>query len=59
MGKTLACLALMPGTVCQAASQTPFALGVLNHRSLQATAACWIRFRMTTAGIFSVSPGCW
>ncbi len=34
MGKTLACLALMPGTVCQAASQTPFALGVLNHRRL-------------------------
>jgi phosphonate transport system substrate-binding protein len=29
------------GTACQAAPQTPFAFGVLNHRSLQATAAYW------------------
>jgi len=34
------CLALMLGTACQAA-QTPHAFGVLNHRSLQSTAAYW------------------
>jgi len=31
----------MLSTGCQAAPQTPFAFGVLNHRSLQATAAYW------------------
>lgn len=34
-------LALMLSTVCQAAPQIPYAFGVLNHRSLQATAAYW------------------
>ncbi|MGB9128776.1 MAG: phosphate/phosphite/phosphonate ABC transporter substrate-binding protein [Thiobacillus sp.] len=34
-------LALMLCTVCQAAPQIPYAFGVLNHRSLQATAAYW------------------
>lgn len=34
------CLALVLSTACQAA-QTPYAFGVLNHRSLQATAAYW------------------
>lgn len=41
MRKIWACLAMVLGTVCQAAPQTPFAFGVLNHRSLQATAAYW------------------
>jgi len=31
----------MLSTVCQAAPQIPYAFGVLNHRSLQATAAYW------------------
>ena len=35
------CLALTLSAVCQAAPQTPYAFGVLNHRSLQATAAYW------------------
>lgn len=35
------CLALMLGTTCQAAAQPPYAFGVLNQRSLQATAAYW------------------
>ena len=35
------CLALMLGTACQAAPTVPYAFGVLNHRSLQATAAYW------------------
>lgn len=35
------CLALMLGATCQAAPQTPYAFGVLNQRSLQATAAYW------------------
>jgi len=40
--KTLwTCLILMLGTVCQAAPPAPYAFGVLNHRSLQATAAYW------------------
>lgn len=34
-------LACLLTTVCQAAPQTPYAFGVLNHRSLQATAAYW------------------
>jgi phosphonate transport system substrate-binding protein len=34
-------LILMLGTACQAASPSPYAFGVLNHRSLQATAAYW------------------
>jgi phosphonate transport system substrate-binding protein len=41
MRKIWACLAMVLGTACQAAPQTPFAFGVLNHRSLQATAAYW------------------
>lgn len=36
-----ACLAMMLGAACQAAPQSPFAFGVLNQRSLQATAAYW------------------
>ena len=35
------CLALMLGTVVQAAPTVPYAFGVLNHRSLQATATYW------------------
>ena len=35
------CLAMMLSTVSQAAPQTPYAFGVLNQRSLQATAAYW------------------
>ena len=35
------CLALMLGTAVQAAPIAPYAFGVLNHRSLQATAAYW------------------
>lgn len=35
------CLALMLGMTAQAASPVPYAFGVLNHRSLQATAAYW------------------
>jgi phosphonate transport system substrate-binding protein len=35
------CLALVLGTTVQAAPATPYAFGVLNHRSLQATAAYW------------------
>jgi phosphonate transport system substrate-binding protein len=34
-------LILLLGTTCQAASPAPYAFGVLNHRSLQATAAYW------------------
>jgi len=34
-------MALMLSTACQAAPQIPYAFGVLNHRSLQATAAYW------------------
>lgn len=34
-------LALMLGTASQAAPPVPYAFGVLNHRSLQATAAYW------------------
>lgn len=41
MRKIWMCLALMSGAVCQAASAEPYAFGVLNHRSLQATAAYW------------------
>lgn len=41
MWKTWMCLALMLSTMCQAAPQTPYAFGVLNQRSLQATAAYW------------------
>lgn len=36
-----ACLALVLGTVCQAAPPIPYAFGVLNHRSLLLTAAYW------------------
>ncbi|WP_296634801.1 phosphate/phosphite/phosphonate ABC transporter substrate-binding protein [Thiobacillus sp. SCN 63-57] len=35
------CLALLLGAACQAAPPAPYAFGVLNHRSLQATAAYW------------------
>lgn len=35
------CLALLLGSVCQAAPPAPYAFGVLNQRSLQATAAYW------------------
>lgn len=35
------CLAVLLGTVAQAALTTPYAFGVLNHRNLQATAAYW------------------
>lgn len=35
------CLALLLGTAVQAAPTVPYAFGVLNHRSLQATAAYW------------------
>ena len=35
------CLALLVGTVGQAAASGPYAFGVLNQRSLQATAAYW------------------
>ena len=41
MKKLWTCLILMLGTVCQAAPPAPYAFGVLNHRSLQATAAYW------------------
>jgi phosphonate transport system substrate-binding protein len=41
MKKFWICLILALGTVCQAAPPTPYAFGVLNHRSLQATAAYW------------------
>ncbi|HEY9100172.1 MAG TPA: phosphate/phosphite/phosphonate ABC transporter substrate-binding protein [Thiobacillus sp.] len=34
-------LACVLSVVCQAASQSPYAFGVLNHRSLQSTAAYW------------------
>jgi phosphonate transport system substrate-binding protein len=34
-------LILLIGTACQAAFPAPYAFGVLNHRSLQATAAYW------------------
>lgn len=36
-----ACLALLLSTACHAALPAPYAFGVLNHRSLQATAAYW------------------
>lgn len=35
------CLALVLGTAVQAAPVAPYAFGVLNHRSLQATATYW------------------
>ncbi|MDP1534165.1 MAG: ABC transporter substrate-binding protein, partial [Rubrivivax sp.] len=35
------CLALALGTVAPLANATPYAFGVLNQRSLQATAAYW------------------
>jgi len=35
------CLALLLSAVCQAAPPAPYAFGVLNQRSLQATAAYW------------------
>ena len=41
MIKIWMCLALMLGTAVQAAPTVPYAFGVLNHRSLQATAAYW------------------
>lgn len=43
MRGSLMCLAMMLSTVCQAAPQIqiPYAFGVLNQRSLQATAAYW------------------
>src|SRR3569832_2301367 len=41
MRRTGMCLALLLGTACQAAPPAPHAFGVLNHRSLQATAAYW------------------
>ena len=41
MGAIWMCLALMLGTASQAAPPVPYAFGVLNHRSLQATAAYW------------------
>jgi phosphonate transport system substrate-binding protein len=54
MRKILACLAMVLGTACQAAPQTPFAFGVLNHRSLQATAAYWnpiLNYVSTRSGV--------
>jgi phosphonate transport system substrate-binding protein len=41
MGRIGLCVALLLSTVAQAAPQIPYAFGVLNHRSLQATAAYW------------------
>ena len=41
MGKIWVCLVLMLGAVAQAAPIEPYAFGVLNHRSLQLTAAYW------------------
>lgn len=41
MRGSLMCLAMMLSAVCQAAPQMPYAFGVLNQRSLQATAAYW------------------
>lgn len=41
MRKMGMCLALLLGTVCQAAPPEPYAFGVLNQRSIQATAAYW------------------
>lgn len=41
MKKTWMYLALLLGTACQAALPDPYAFGVLNQRSLQATAAYW------------------
>jgi len=37
----MVCLALLLSTVCHAAPTEPYAFGVLNHRSIQATAAYW------------------
>jgi len=47
-------LALMLSTASQAASQIPYAFGVLNHRSLQATAAYWnpiLNYVSTRSGV--------
>lgn len=41
MGKLWMGLAILLSTACQASSQLPYAFGVLNQRSLQATAAYW------------------
>jgi phosphonate transport system substrate-binding protein len=49
-----ACLAMMLSTACQAAPQSPFAFGVLNQRSLQATAAYWnpiLNYVSTRSGV--------
>jgi len=54
MKKIWMCLAMILGTACQAAPQTPFAFGVLNHRSLQATAAYWnpiLNYVSTRSGV--------
>ena len=48
------CLALMLGLTAQAASSAPYAFGVLNHRSLQATAAYWnpiLNYVMARSGV--------
>jgi len=47
-------LALMLSAACQAAPQIPYAFGVLNHRSLQATAAYWnpiLNYVSTRSGV--------
>ena len=47
-------LACMLSVVCQAASQSPYAFGVLNHRSLQSTAAYWnpiLNYVSTRSGV--------
>ncbi len=41
MRGSLMCLAMMLSAMCHAAPQIPYAFGVLNQRSLQATAAYW------------------
>jgi phosphonate transport system substrate-binding protein len=41
MRRTGLCLALLLSMACQAAPSAPYAFGVLNHRSLQATATYW------------------
>ncbi|MDP1572795.1 MAG: phosphate/phosphite/phosphonate ABC transporter substrate-binding protein [Thiobacillus sp.] len=48
------CLALLLSTACQAAPHIPFTFGVLNHRSLQATAAYWnpiLNYVSTRSGV--------
>lgn len=54
MGRFWMCLALLLSTTCHAASQNPYAFGVLNHRSLQLTAAYWnpiLNYVSTRSGV--------